>query len=279
MNIYYDGVLKVSYNEPKWIVHADEYLWLSDGASFGLVGDYFTKLAVGTLTNAYFDYVRVWKSTKNNVALGKPVLVESFDSQSANGDKLVDRNKTDNNSRWISGINSLPTWAEIDLGGSYTVNGFMFFTGTSGFNLPLKNFQFQYWNGTSWINAYIKSANTSSIVEEYFAPVTTNKIRLYITGTTDSYARIYELEVYGVTTTLDVKQFEKKPFIIYSNEVNNGVFYFSGDQEIQSVEVYSTLEKKMDTTFENGILEVGNLSSGVYFAKVNNQHSLKFIKP
>ncbi|TLX75582.1 glycosyl hydrolase family protein [Labilibacter sediminis] len=68
MDIYYDGVFKVRYDDPDWIVHAPEYLWLSDGASFGISGDYFTSQPNGTLTHAYVDYIRAWKEvpTTNN---------------------------------------------------------------------------------------------------------------------------------------------------------------------------------------------------------------------
>jgi beta-glucanase (GH16 family) len=63
IKIYYDGVLKVTYNTAKWIPRVDEYLWLSDGASFGFPdGDpCFTSQALGFLTEANVDYIRVWK--------------------------------------------------------------------------------------------------------------------------------------------------------------------------------------------------------------------------
>lgn len=280
MKIYYDGVLKVTYSDPKWVVQADEYVWLSDGASFGLTGDYFTKLAVGTLTNAYFDYVRVWKSTKTNIALGKTVTVESFSSATTNGDKLVDGNKTATVSGWVSGLNHLPTWAEIDLGGSYNVNGFSFYTGNFEYKSPfIKDFKFQYWNGNSWINAVSKTGNTSGIVEEYFTAVTTNKIRLYITANTENYVRLYELEVYGeASTPLGIKQSQKQPFAVYPNEVKNGILNIIGDQEVRSLAVYTILGAKINTPFENGRLLVDALVPGIYFLKVNNKYTFKFIK-
>lgn len=61
MKIYYDGQLKVTYSADEWVVRAEEFLWLSDGASFGFEGDHFTKLDIGVLTAAYVDYIRVWK--------------------------------------------------------------------------------------------------------------------------------------------------------------------------------------------------------------------------
>lgn len=61
INIYYDGVLKTSFTGDKWKVNAPEFIWLSDGASFGFSGDNFTVEPIGELTRAYFDYVRVWQ--------------------------------------------------------------------------------------------------------------------------------------------------------------------------------------------------------------------------
>ncbi|MEX0325778.1 MAG: family 16 glycosylhydrolase [Puniceicoccaceae bacterium] len=60
MKIYYDGVLKVSYTGI-WVPQVPEFLWLSDGASFGDVGT-FTSEPNGWLTAAKVDYVRVWRS-------------------------------------------------------------------------------------------------------------------------------------------------------------------------------------------------------------------------
>ncbi len=63
MKIYYDGKLMVTYAAPLWIPQAKEYLWLSNGASFGFpVGSKnFIDAPIGFLTNAYVDYIRVWK--------------------------------------------------------------------------------------------------------------------------------------------------------------------------------------------------------------------------
>lgn len=61
MNIYYDGTFKVSYTGEKWVVQEDEFLWLSDGASFGYQGDHFVNEPEGFLTEANVDYIRVWR--------------------------------------------------------------------------------------------------------------------------------------------------------------------------------------------------------------------------
>lgn len=65
LSIYYDGVLSVTYTDTKWIPQVNEFIWLSDGASFGIAGDYFTSQPIGNLTSAYVDYIRVWKQNQS----------------------------------------------------------------------------------------------------------------------------------------------------------------------------------------------------------------------
>jgi hypothetical protein len=60
LKVYYDGVLKATFTG-KWVPQTNEWIWLSDGASFGDIGT-FTNEPVGWLTSAKFDYVRVWQT-------------------------------------------------------------------------------------------------------------------------------------------------------------------------------------------------------------------------
>lgn len=59
MEIYYDGVLKVTYKDT-WVPNVNEWLWLSVGASFA--DGNFKDQPIGKLSEAKVDYVRVWKS-------------------------------------------------------------------------------------------------------------------------------------------------------------------------------------------------------------------------
>ena len=63
MKIYYNGEHKVTY-DGIWVPRTNEWVWLSNGASFGDIGT-FTEEEVGWLTSAKFDYVRVWEATTN----------------------------------------------------------------------------------------------------------------------------------------------------------------------------------------------------------------------
>ena len=87
LKIYYNGEIKVTYSNEKWRVHVPEYIWLSDGASFGIQGDYFTKRDVGTLTHAYVDYVRVWHYDPDLVATPWPS--SSSEVVSSSSDVLI----------------------------------------------------------------------------------------------------------------------------------------------------------------------------------------------
>lgn len=63
LKIYYNGILKCTYNDQNIIPLVKEYLWLSNGASFGedLPDNGFDSFHTGKLTESKFDYVRVWR--------------------------------------------------------------------------------------------------------------------------------------------------------------------------------------------------------------------------
>lgn len=63
IKIYYNGELKATYDDTKWIPRVDEYLWLSNGAIFGFPEGHtiFTSQPLGFLTEANVDYIRVWR--------------------------------------------------------------------------------------------------------------------------------------------------------------------------------------------------------------------------
>ncbi len=227
-----------------------------------------------------------------NVALNKTATASStyFTYGASN---TVDGDTTTATSQWIKNFgvsgdsfySPLPAWLEVDLQGSFTIDSFRIIEATKA----LKNFRFEVWDTTlnsgagGWATALTVTNNPATPLTTYktFTPVTTTKVRLYITGHNSlDYLRVFELEVYGLAATnLSTQQFEKQqPFSIYPNPVTNGVVNISGEQEVGSVEVYNLLGAKMDTRFENDQLQVSNLTPGVYFLRINNKYSFKFIK-
>ncbi len=63
MRIYYDGELVNSFISPLWIPKNDEFIWFSNEASFGFNygSNNFVNQTIGSITQTYVDYIRVWK--------------------------------------------------------------------------------------------------------------------------------------------------------------------------------------------------------------------------
>jgi subtilisin family serine protease len=79
-------------------------------------------------------------------------------------------------------------WAPID-----PVAGMMFT------QYGLRDFKIQYWTGTAWADVPGASVTGNQLVwrQFSFAPITTSKIRVWITGALSTWSRITEIEVWG----------------------------------------------------------------------------------
>jgi hypothetical protein len=225
-----------------------------------------------------------------NIALNKLATTYSSYSEFNLPPKAVDGEIT--STQWFAnfGVSSdinyspLPAWIEVDLQGSYTIDSFKIIEASNA----LKDFNFEVWDATlnsgagGWSTALSVTGNPAKPLTTFktFAPVTTTKIRVYITDhNSTNYLKMIELEVYGkLNETLNTKQFVKQAYSIFPNPITNGVINIVGDQEVLSVEVYDILGAKIKTPFENAKVSVQNLASGVYFLKINKQYTIKFIK-
>jgi hypothetical protein len=227
-----------------------------------------------------------------NVALNKIATANTSYTTDYVPSKAVDGDAISASSQWIAnfGLASdvnyvpLPAWIEVDLQGSYTIDSFRI----TEFSKAMKNFSFDVWDPTlnsgagGWTSVVTVTGNPGTPLTIYktFAPVTTTKVRLNITAhNSTTLIRLFELEVFGyLSENLGVKQYEKQPFTLYPNPVTKGVLNIGGDQEVQSVDVYTILGTKINAPFENGQLQVEDLTPGVYFLRVNKKYSFKFIK-
>jgi hypothetical protein len=227
-----------------------------------------------------------------NVALNKIATASSSYSPDYSASKTVDGDAASASSQWILNFGiptdanyiSLPAWLEVDLKGSFTIDSFR----TTESTKAMKDFSFDVWDPTlnsgagGWNTVVTVTGNLGTPLTIYktFAPVTTTKVRLNITAhNSTTLIRLFELEVFGyVSENLGIKQYEKQPFSIYPNPVTKGVLNIGGDQEVQSLDVYDILGAKINAPFENGQLSVTNLAKGVYFLRINNIYSIKFIK-
>jgi hypothetical protein len=130
-----------------------------------------------------------------NVALNKPVNVDSIYNSSYPGPNAVDGNYTSNASRWLSANTAFPHWIEVDLQADYEISKMQFWTGYDGYGNAPSNFQFQYWNGSSWVNIFSETGNADATYSREFAPITVNKVRLYMTAGPSQIIRLYEIMV------------------------------------------------------------------------------------
>lgn len=120
-----------------------------------------------------------------------------------------------NNNAWSNSTATFPQWLQVDFNGSKDIDEINVFSVQDLYNSPsdptltmtfgsygLTAFQAQYWNGSAWVtvpNGNI-SGNSNVWKQITFAPLTTTKIRIWITGSSDSYSRTTEVEAWGVPT-------------------------------------------------------------------------------
>jgi trimeric autotransporter adhesin len=135
-----------------------------------------------------------------NVARGKTqdLVASSVYSGSAATD-VVDGDTSTTTSQWQVQIpTKLPAWLEVDLLGSYTINGFRIIEEIKA----LKDFTFEVWNTTTstWNTVVTVTNNPATPLATYktFTPVSTTKVRLNITAhNSTDFIRMFEFEVYG----------------------------------------------------------------------------------
>ncbi len=105
-----------------------------------------------------------------------------------------------------------PDWLQVDFAGSQTIDEIDVFTVQDDYAHPvepalgmpftlygLTAFQAQYWNGSTWITVSGGEITGNNQVwrQFVFAPVTTSRIRIFITGALAQYSRITEVEAYS----------------------------------------------------------------------------------
>ena len=117
-----------------------------------------------------------------------------------------------NNNAWANSTATFPQWLQVDFNGSKVIDELDIFsiqdnpsspsepTPTMTFGLyGLTTFQAQYWNGSAWVTVPNGNISGNNLVWKQitFAAVTTSKIRIWITGSSDGYSRLAEVEAWG----------------------------------------------------------------------------------
>jgi len=212
-----------------------------------------------------------------NVALNKSVFASSVHSTPYPGSFAVDGNIVSDASRWVTKAGELPAYIDIDLNGTFLINELKFYSGYQGYNSPITSFVFQYWNADRWENLVTETSNSVSSYSKTFAEVSTNKVRLNINGTATGVARFYEIEVYGRIATLGTTNFNASKFNIYPNPTSD-FLHISGEEAVAFLQVFDVNAKCLIVQKNSNLVDVSSLPIGVYFVKLNNTETIKFIK-
>lgn len=212
-----------------------------------------------------------------NVALNKSVFASSVHSSPYPGLNAVDGNIVSDASRWVTKAGELPAYIEIDLNGYFLISQLKFYSGYQGYNSPITSFVFQYWNVDRWEDLVTETSNTISTYSKSFAEVKTNKVRLNINSTASGIARFYEIEVYGRIATLGTNDFSLNKFNIYPNPTSN-ILNISGDITIENLQIFDVSCKQLISKKDSNSVDVSSLPIGIYFMKLNNKETVKFIK-
>ncbi|QGQ97776.1 hypothetical protein EHS13_24245 [Paenibacillus psychroresistens] len=105
--------------------------------------------------------------------------------------------------RWnAADASGIGQWLQIDFGANVTVNKVI----TKQVLNRITGYKIQYWNGSSWADAYTGGLMGTSPKSDTFTSVTTSKIRLYVTSVqtdaNNTCPSIAEFEVYAAPNNL-----------------------------------------------------------------------------
>lgn len=172
----------------------------------GPVADSYSPVTTVTVGTEPVTVTAVLNSLGTNIALGKTATASSF----VNGEgpeKTVDGSSSPysggNNSKWCA-TGSGDKWLKLDLGQEYAINRWIVRHAGDGGESPswnTRDFKLQRSDdGSAWTDVDIVTNNTANITDRVTNPFTARYVRLYITkptNTSDSAARIYEIELYA----------------------------------------------------------------------------------
>jgi hypothetical protein len=157
--------------------------------------------------------------TLTNVALaangGTAVASSTYNSADAASDAIDGDRKSD--VFWNDATpNSFPDWLEVDFNGTKAISEVDVFSVQDNLQSPsdptptmtftlygLTNFEVQYWTGSAWTDIPGGMVTNNNLVwrQFKFAPLSTTKIRVFITGTKDGWSRIAEVEAYATVSS------------------------------------------------------------------------------
>jgi hypothetical protein len=243
-------------------------------------GGFIYRLKTTSVTNEVSSYGTIQITVREfvNVALNKNAYTNSINSSAYTPDKAIDGDSVSAASRWVNVRDFFPSYLTVGLKGMYRINELKLYTGYLGYNTPLTNFNFQYWNGIGWVDIVTETANTNSRYYKKFNEVQTDSVRLYVNAVAEGIIRLYEMEVLGakvISTGINSVQ-SQSGFSAYPNP-SNGVFNLINGDNSHQIEVYDLRGVCLYKTAFSDKIDLSFLSKGIYFLKTDKNQLTKIV--
>ncbi|GHT09718.1 pyridine nucleotide-disulfide oxidoreductase [Planctomycetales bacterium] len=140
-----------------------------------------------------------------NLAKDAAVKVSSFFTADFPPENVIDGvfNPNNNAGRWVSEIvtdfTKTPQWVELTFKEPVEVNALRLITGQTDAGSPITDCVLQRKDGGKWIDVAGSKIEKNAVIDvnRTFAAVKSSAFRLWITGSIDKKARIWELELYN----------------------------------------------------------------------------------
>ena len=176
-------------------------------------GSATTSVAVAVTVNPNVNRANLALAINGGVATASSTYSSKYPPSSAiDGDRKG--LKWGNGGGWSDGTSyASPDWIEVDFGGVKTLDEVNVFSMQDDYRKPveptptmtftlwgLRTFEVQYWTGAAWVSVPGASVTNNNLVwrQFLFAPITTSKIRVFITAALYGYSRVIEVEAWGI---------------------------------------------------------------------------------
>jgi len=233
-----------------------------------------------------------------NIALNKPATTSSIyiGTGSYGGDLAVDGN---NATRWASGAAVATATLEVDLVGTYTFSQVVILD----YKGRVATYKIQYWDGTSWLDAYSGTTIGTTDKTVNFTAVTGTKVRLNILTCSVGGPTIWEFVVNGYNRTISQIKSNIELDALASNQLDTNTLtqldaypnpvannltlsYSLSNSGLTTLDIYNLSGSKIKSIVtENAVkgnykaeVNVNDLPNGFYIVRLKNNNIIKCVK-
>jgi hypothetical protein len=212
-----------------------------------------------------------------NVALNKNASASSILSGYP-PNLAIDGDTASAASRWVNVRDVFPCDMTVGLKGKYLINEVKLYTGYTGYNTPLTSFNFQYWDGSGWVNLVTETANTNPRYSKKFITVETDSVRLLVNAVADGIVRLYEMQVMGaISINTSVNPATATSDLIFSPNPSNGIISVLNFTNATRFEVYDLQGKCIYKNHLSDKINLSFLSKGMYLIRTDLNETTKIV--